>query len=192
MTNTSCMVPKIWSATDIKFCHSEPFFALSPPCGPRKSKFWKNEEKKHLNILSFYKCVPQMRVIWCTITEIWSATDILDCFFSFIPPNNPKNQNFEKMKKQSGAIIILHKCTIKGNHMMYGSWDIKRDRQNCLSFWTIFCPFTLLTTLKIKILKKWKKPSGAIIILHKCTINDNHMRYGSWDIKHDRQNILSL
>ena len=27
---------------------------------------------------------------------------------------------------------------------------------NILSFWTIFCPFTPLTTQKIKILKKWK------------------------------------
>ena len=31
-------------------------------------------------------------------------------------------------------------------------------RQNFLSFWTIFCPFTpSLTNQKIKILKKWKK-----------------------------------
>ena len=28
--------------------------------------------------------------------------------------------------------------------------------QNFLSFWTILCPFTSLTTRKIKILKKWK------------------------------------
>ena len=41
--------------------------------------------------------------------------------------------------------------------MMYGSWDIKQDRQNFLSFWTVFCPFTPLTTQKIKILKNWKK-----------------------------------
>ena len=24
--------------------------------------------------------------------------------------------------------------------IMYGSWDTKHDRQNFLSFWTIFCP----------------------------------------------------
>ena len=40
---------------------------------------------------------------------------------------------------------------------MYSSWDIECDRHNFLSFWTIFCPFTPLTTRKIKILKKWKK-----------------------------------
>ena len=41
--------------------------------------------------------------------------------------------------------------------MMYGSWDMECNGQNFLSFWTIFCPFTPLTTQKIKILKKWKK-----------------------------------
>ena len=28
--------------------------------------------------------------------------------------------------------------------------------------------------------------------LHMCTINDNHMMYGSWDTKHDGQNFLSF
>ena len=53
-----------------------------------------------------------------------------------------------------------------------------------------FCPFTQLTTRKIKILKKWKKMPGDIIILHLCTTNDNHMKYGSWDIERDRHNFL--
>ena len=43
-------------------------------------------------------------------------------------------------------IIILHMCTINENHMMYGSLDMDRDRQNSFSFWTIFCLFTPLTT----------------------------------------------
>ena len=76
----------------------------------------------------------------------------------FDPPNNPKNQNFEKIKKKTpGDIIILHLYTANVDHMMYGSWDIKRGRQNFLSFWAIFCLFTTLTIQKSKILKKWKK-----------------------------------
>ena len=96
--------------------------------------------------------------VWFLGYEAWQTElfVILDCFLPFYPPNNPKNQNFEKMKKTPGDIIILHMCTINDNHMMYGSWDMERDRQNFLSFWTIFCPFTPLTTWKIKILKKWK------------------------------------
>ena len=53
---------------------------------------------------------------------------------------------------------------------------MEHNRQN-LSFLTIFCPFTPLTTQKIKIFKKQKQKSEDIIILHKCTINDNHMIY---------------
>ena len=37
------------------------------------------------------------------------------------PPNNPENQNFEKMKKISVDIIILQKFTINVYHMVYGS-----------------------------------------------------------------------
>ena len=60
----------------------------------------------------------------------------------------------QKTKLLPGDIIILQMCTINGNHMMYGSWDMEHDEQNFSSFWTIFYPFTLLTTQKIKILKK--------------------------------------
>ena len=59
------------------------------------------------------------------VPQIWSATDRIFChfglFFALLPPNNPKNQNFEKMKKTPGDIIILHMCTVNDNHMMYGS-----------------------------------------------------------------------
>ena len=46
---------------------------------------------------------------------------ILDRVLQFYPPNNPKNQYFEKLKKPPGDIITLHMCTINDNHMMYGS-----------------------------------------------------------------------
>ena len=39
----------------------------------------------------------------------------------FYPPDNPENQNFEKMKKASGDVITLHMCTKNHNHMMYAS-----------------------------------------------------------------------
>ena len=46
---------------------------------------------------------------------------ILDCFLPFYPHNNPKNQDFEKMKKIPGDIIILYMCTKNYNHMVYCS-----------------------------------------------------------------------
>ena len=82
---------------------------------------------------------------------------ILGYFLPFYPPNSPKNQNFEKMKKTPGDIIILHKCIKNHDHMLYCSWDMACDRCNYFSFWAIFCPFTPLTPKNIKILKEQKK-----------------------------------
>ena len=161
---------------------------------------------------------------------------ILNHFLPFQPPNNPENQNFEKMKKMPRYIIILNMCIINENTMMYSSWDMEHNRQNFFSFWTlftplttqktkilkrwkkhleissfytsvpqmkiwgmvpeiwsttenflsfgaIFCPFTLLTTQKIKLLKKWK--TSLDVSSFKCTKNHDHMLYCSWDMACD-------
>ena len=80
-------------------------------------------------------------------------------FYPSSPPHNQESQNFEKLKKPPADIIILHICTINNNHMMYGSWDIERDRQNffILDHLLPFYPNPHLWTQKIKVLKKWKK-----------------------------------
>ena len=99
---------------------------------------------------------------------------ILDHFLHFYLPNNPKNQNFETMKKSPENIIILHMCIINDNHMMYGSWDMEHKGQNFLILGH-FLPFYYpLNNPKNQIWKKRKKP-GNIIIFHKCTINENHV-----------------
>ena len=100
------------------------------------------------------------------------------------PTNNPKNQNFEKMKKTPGDTIILHLCTTNDDHIMYGSWDMERERQIFLSCWTCFWPFTPPPSPKFW--KKMKKMLRNIVIIRKRTINDNHMMYSSWDMKRDR------
>ena len=46
---------------------------------------------------------------------------ILDRFLPFSPHNNLKNQDFEKMKKRPGDIIISHKCNKSHDHILYGS-----------------------------------------------------------------------
>ena len=55
---------------------------------------------------------------------------ILNCFLPFYPPNNPKNQNFEKLKKIPGDIIILHKCNKNHDHMLHCSLEMQRNRFN--------------------------------------------------------------
>ena len=118
------------------------------------------------------------------LPETWNVTDIiaiLSLFFPFLHHWCQKLK-FEKnvKKKPYQDIIILHKCTINDNHMMYGSWDMECDRHNFFSFWTIFCPFTPPKNLENHNFEKTKKTPGDIIILHMCTINENHMMYGSW------------
>ena len=93
---------------------------------------------------------PKMTIIWCTVHEIRSQTDKIFCYFGLFFALS----KFEKMKKTPRDIISLHTCAINDNHMIYGSWDMKRDRQIFLLFWTVFCPFT--ATQKITILKNWK------------------------------------
>ena len=103
-----CMVPEIWSATDRIFCHYGPFFALLPPYGPRKSKFWKNEK----NTWRYYH--------FTNVYHKWQSYDIwffrygvqqtiffviLDHFLPFYRPNNLKNENFKKLKKEPLEIL---------------------------------------------------------------------------------------
>ena len=42
---------------------------------------------------------------------------------------NPQNQNFEKMKKAAGDVIILNLCNKRHNHMMHNYSDMECDRQ---------------------------------------------------------------
>ena len=55
-----------------------------------------------------------------------------------------------------------------------------------------FLPFSPLTSWKIKILQLKKKTPEDIIILHVCTVNDNHMMYGSWDMERNWQNFFTF
>ena len=73
------------------------------------------------------------------------------------PPVTTWKSNFWKKWKTSGDIIILHMCNINENHVVCGSWYMECNGHNFLSFWTIFCPFTPLTTPKKIFWKKGKK-----------------------------------
>ena len=74
--------------------------------------------------------------------------------------------------------------------MMHGSWDIEHDRELfvILDCFLPFCPMDP----ENQNFKKKKKAAGDIV-LHRCTctINNNHIMYGSWDMEHDG-NFLSF
>ena len=92
------------------------------------------------------------------VPEIWSMTDIIFCcfgpFFAFYSPNNPENQNFVKMNKNPGDLIILHKCTKNHDHIVPETWHMT-DVIFIFHF-ELSLPFYPLTAQKIKIKKKSK------------------------------------
>ena len=110
-------------------------------------------------------------------------------FLPFQPPDNLEDENF-KIEKTPADIIILHICTMNDNHMMHDSWDMECNRQNFLSSWTIFCPFTLLGTQKIKILKKWTTHL-KILSFYKWVIPCQVMQTWTWSISEFDKNLLS-
>ena len=105
----------------------------------------------------------------------------------FYPPNNPKNKNFEKLKKMPADIIISYMCTTNDNNMMYGSWDMQQDRQIFFAILDCFLHFYPLTTQKIKNLKNWKKQKNTWRYHHFTQVYQKlwscailFLRYGKW------------
>ena len=106
-------------------------------------------------------------------------------FLPFYLPKNPQKSKLWKMKKFAGYIIILHKCTKNYNHMVYSSWDTEWDRQNFLSFWAIFCPFTTPNNpKKSKFWKKNQKMPGYIILLY-IHVYNKWRSYDIWLLKYN-------
>ena len=88
---------------------------------PENQNFEKMKKKKNSpGDIILHMC----NITGCTVPEIWSTTDriffILDSFLPFYP-TNPKNQNFQKMRKTTQDIIILHKSTKNQAHMPHYS-----------------------------------------------------------------------
>ena len=103
----------------------------------RKIRILKKWKKVLLEISSFYTCVPKTTIIWGTVPEIQSETNLFCHFGQFfaLPPspppptpfhcNNSENQNFEKMEKASGDVIILNLCNKKHDKIMYTYSDVE-------------------------------------------------------------------
>ena len=109
-----CMIPEIWSATDIIFFSFWTIFCPftpPPPNNPEKKIVWKNFTQV------YHKW--QSCDIWFLRYEV-QQTELV-CHhgpvFALLLSNSPKNQNFKKMKKTPGNIIILHKCTKSHDHI---------------------------------------------------------------------------
>ena len=100
---------------------------------PKKWKFH-TSEKKFLEMSSFYKSAPKIIVPFINFIFHFG---LFFAFSHFIP----KKENFKKIKKMSGGIIIFYKCTKNHNYMLG----------------LFFCVFTTLAAQKMNFSKKWKK-----------------------------------
>ena len=101
------------------------------------------KKKTHPEISLFYSCVPKI-LIWSTVFDTSSVTNWNWQFFALLPflPKNPKNKNFEKMKKKNCwrhhhfTHVYQKPQSCKVQFMKYEVRDII-----FLSFWPNFCPF---------------------------------------------------
>ena len=75
-----CIVPGIWSVTEITFSHFRPFFALLLNWKTPKNKVLK-KWNKNLEISSFYTRVQQIMIIYYTVPKIWPMMDIIFIFY---------------------------------------------------------------------------------------------------------------
>ena len=148
-----------------------------------------------MEILTFYTCVPQITIIWCMVPELSSATDRIFChvglFFILLPPplHQPRKLKFNKNEKKSSRYYHFTHGYHKWKSYV---WFLRSTTDTFFShfgpFFALLSPPPALKTQRTKILQKCKEKMLAdIIILHKWTINDNHMiSGGSWDMKHNR------
>ena len=91
-------------------------------------------------------------------------------FCPFTPQTTWRIKILKKWKKhQEICYTCIPKIMIRWC-MLPGIWSAT----DFLSFWDIFCPFTPLSTTKIKIWRPCKK-TGDFILLHMCTIYEDHI-----------------
>ena len=115
---------------------------------------------------------------------------ILDHFLPFYPTNKPKNHNFEKMKKkqqqQQKNRRYYHFTFAYHELQSYDVWFLRYGMWQTEFFLTLdhFLPFYSPKGPKNYNFDKMKKTTRHIIILYKCSINENHMMCVYWDMKH--------
>ena len=138
-------------------------FALWPYYQPKKSKFWKSkiEAQKYYHFTLVYHRWQSYDVwfltYWAWQTELFVMLSYVLFFYK------SENWNFEKIKTTHRDIIILHRCTIKDNHMINGSWDVKCHRQNFYRRLGHFLSFYPPNSSKIENIKKKWKTSAEIL-----------------------------
>ena len=149
------MVPEILSVMDRIFVILDHFLTFCTSDNVKNQNFEKNEKNtwRYYHFTHVYHKWESYD-IWFLRYVVWRTEFfvILDRFSSFYLPNNPENQNFEKLKRKTHLEISSFDNSVPKIIviMVYYSWDMACNRCNYFSFWAIFCTFT---SLKIVIVK---------------------------------------
>ena len=101
------MLPEIWSATGIIFCHFGPFFALLPHYWPQKLTFGKNV-KKTWRYYPFTNVYHKYRSYDVWFLRYKATTNRGFCHFD--PPNNPKKTKILKKWKEQLETLSFYTC----------------------------------------------------------------------------------
>ena len=129
MTIIWWMVPEIWSATDITFCHSGQFFALPPPGG-----------KTPENIIILHVCTTNDNHI-CVVLEVQSVTDTTFCHFK--PSPLLTNRKIKIKKNEKTTWRYYHFTHVYHKWQSYDVWFLRYG-----AWWTqFFCHFRLFFAL---------------------------------------------
>ena len=124
-----CMLTKTWSVTDIIICHFRSFFAILPHYWPGKLKFGKML-KTFTDIILLRMCTinqgHMMYGSWDLKCKGQSFCHLRPYILSSDPLSNPKNQNFEKIKKCL-EIFSFYTCVPQMTIMNYGTWYTKQN-----------------------------------------------------------------
>ena len=132
---------KYWASPRQFFIILHHFLQLYPPNDLENQNFEKMQKPLE-NIITLHMYIINdnhiMYGCWDMEHDRHNFLSFRTVFLSFYTLNNPKNQNFLKMKKNTRNITILQMWNMNNNHMMYGSWNIECERWNFLSFRTIF------------------------------------------------------
>ena len=124
--------------------HFSPFY---PTNDPKNHNFRKMKNTPGGIILHMCTIIQSMTIIWCPVPEMWSAMDRNFChfgpFFShFTPLTNPKNQNFEKMKKIMWR--YYHFTHVYHKWQLYEVWFLRYGAQRTECFVILDRFFALL------------------------------------------------
>ena len=95
--------------------HFLPFY----PCNNLKNQNVEKMKKTPVDVIVLSLCTTNDK-IWCMIAQQTEFFVISGHFMPFYPNNNPKNQQFGKMKQLPADIIILHKCTKNPKNQHFG------------------------------------------------------------------------